>query len=248
MSDPAPRFFRRDGAARSLRHYRVVGLAIEQHWLDRGVWREVGTGPGTYKADPHWWLITGDTDFHEVPFEDLPAGTPYDVDPVEAARPGPPGVRAALDLARRLHHGQRDKTGAPYFEHPREVARRLTTTNEQIVGLLHDVVEDTPYTLDDLRSEGFEEIVVTAVDALTKRAGESLEASMARVLAEPSGLALRVKRADLSHNADPARLARLDAETRARLLDKYARSAELLGTTVPAVLTEFGVEGAPEPA
>lgn len=248
MADPAPRFFRRDGAARSVQHYRVVGLSTEQHWLDRGIWREVGTGPGTYRADPHWWRITGDTDFHEIPFGDLPAGTPYDVDPAEAARPGPPGVRAALDLARRLHDGQRDKTGAPYSEHPLEVARRLTTTNEQIVGLLHDVVEDTPCTLDDLRAAGFEGIVVTAVDAVTKRAGESLEASMARVVAEPSGLALRVKRADLSHNADPARLAQLDAGTRARLREKYARSAALLGTTIPAILVEFGVEGSPDRA
>ncbi|MGU3411721.1 HD domain-containing protein [Microbacterium sp. M1A1_1b] len=155
-----------------------------------------------------------------------------------------------VELARRLattaHDGQVDKSGRPYVEHPVAVAERLSTDDERVVALLHDVVEDTDVTLADLRTAGFTVEQVLAVDALTKRRGETLEQSMARVRADDSGIALRVKRADLSHNADPARLALVeDDATRARLQDKYERSAVLLGTTLPAVLAEFGVASPP---
>ncbi|RJT89026.1 HD domain-containing protein [Cryobacterium melibiosiphilum] len=143
---------------------------------------------------------------------------------------------AAVNLARSAHAGQRDKLGVSYICHPLAVMRRVTTDDEKIVAVLHDVVEDTAVTLDYLRTLGFEEHVVTAVDAITKRAGEPLAESMARVAADP--LALIVKRADISHNADPARQAKLTDAARARLTEKYENSARLLGTTLAAILEE----------
>ncbi len=149
-------------------------------------------------------------------------------------------VALARDVATRAHEGQTDKVGRPYIEHPAAVASRLTTVDEQVVGWLHDVVEDTDITLAELRSMGFTEEQVLAVDAVTKRRGEPLTDSIARVMADP--LAPRVKRADVSHNADPYRLARVsDEATRARLRGKYERTAGLLGTTLADILTEFGV-------
>ncbi|GAA1492714.1 HD domain-containing protein [Curtobacterium herbarum] len=154
-------------------------------------------------------------------------------------------VTLARDVATRAHAGQVDKAGRPYIEHPTAVAGRLSTEDEQVVGFLHDVVEDTGGTLAQLRSAGFSVEQVLAVDAVTKRRGETLEQSIARVVDDPSGVALRVKRADVSHNADPARLSALGAlhgdATRTRLQEKYERTAVLLGTTLPAVLAEFGV-------
>jgi len=151
-------------------------------------------------------------------------------------------VALARDVAVRAHAGQVDKAGRPYIEHPTTVAGRLSTVDEQVVAFLHDVVEDTDVTLAELRSAGFTVEQVLAVDAVTKRRGETLEQSIARVLSESSGVALRVKRADVSHNADPARLGALgEADTRARLREKYERTALLLGTTLPAILAEFGV-------
>jgi (p)ppGpp synthase/HD superfamily hydrolase len=151
-------------------------------------------------------------------------------------------VALARDVATRAHAGQVDKAGRPYIEHPTAVAGRLRTVDEQVVGFLHDVVEDTGVTLARLRSAGFTVEQVLSVDAVTKRRGETLEQSIARVVGDPSGVALRVKRADVSHNADPVRLGALDDEaTRARLQEKYERTAVLLGTTLPAVLAEFGV-------
>lgn len=151
-------------------------------------------------------------------------------------------VRLAHEVATRAHAGQVDKVGRPYIEHPTAVAVRLTTDDEQVVGFLHDVVEDTAITLAELRAMGFTVDQVLAVDAVTKRRGETLEQSIARVVADPSGIALRVKRADVSHNGDPARLAMVsDEDTRARLQQKYERTAALLGTTLDDVLDEFGV-------
>ncbi|WIB61909.1 HD domain-containing protein [Curtobacterium sp. MCLR17_007] len=145
----------------------------------------------------------------------------------------------ARDVATRAHAQQVDQAGRPYIEHPAAVAARLTTQDEQVVGWLHDVVEDTDTTLAELRSMGFTVEQVMAVDAMTKRRGETLADSMARVLADP--IAPRVKRADVSHNADPARLATIpDQATRTRLHDKYERTAVLLGTTLGDVLDEFG--------
>lgn len=87
---------------------------------------------------------------------------------------------------------------------------------------------------------GFTAEQVLAVDAMTKRRGETLTDSMARVMADP--IAPRVKRADVSHNADPGRLALVsDDATRARLQAKYERTAGLLGTTLSGILAEFGV-------
>lgn len=125
-------------------------------------------------------------------------------------------VRLAHEVATRAHAGQVDKVGRPYIEHPTAVAERLATDDEQVVGFLHDVVEDTGVTLAELRAKGFTPRQVSAVDAMTKRRGETLAESMARVMADP--VAPRVKRADVSHNADPARLALVsDEATRGNL-------------------------------
>lgn len=123
-------------------------------------------------------------------------------------------------LARTAHQGQVDKAGRAYITHPERVAARVRGDQEaEAAAWLHDVVEDTGYGLDDLRAKGFPESVVLAVDAVTKRAGESKDAYYARVASNP--LAVKVKLADLDDNSDPARLALLDEATRERLIAKY---------------------------
>nr|WP_100345029.1 bifunctional (p)ppGpp synthetase/guanosine-3',5'-bis(diphosphate) 3'-pyrophosphohydrolase [Compostimonas suwonensis] len=138
-----------------------------------------------------------------------------------------------MAIATRSHEGQRDKSGAAYIGHPLRVMAAVDGHDAKVVAVLHDVVEDSGVSLDDLRAEGFSETIVAAVDALTKRPGEPLEASMARVVADP--LAARVKLADVADNSDAQRLAALPPETRARLLAKYRRTLELLtGAEQPA--------------
>jgi (p)ppGpp synthase/HD superfamily hydrolase len=157
---------------------------------------------------------------------------PSDVDAESGGGAG--SLEAAIALAHAAHAGQVDKLGRDYIQHPLGVMDLVSTVLEKTVAVLHDVVEDSAVTLDDLRSQGFDETVVRAVDALTKRAGEPLAESMARVAADP--LATIVKHADLTHNADPVRQAALPAEMRERLMTKYEESARLLGTTLATLL------------
>lgn len=111
----------------------------------------------------------------------------------------------AILLAARSHRGQVDKAGAPYILHPLRVMMRCATPEAMMAAVLHDVVEDTAVTLDELRRQGFPEAVVRAVGLLTKQEGESYEAFIARVRTD--AIASAVKIADLEDNMDVRRLA-----------------------------------------
>lgn len=114
-------------------------------------------------------------------------------------------VRQAERLATVAHHGQLDKGGNPYILHPQEVARGTTCEIDRTVAWLHDVVEDTCITLDDLSKFGFPDEVVVAVDAITRREGESRGDYMHRLI--KNEVAIRVKLLDIRHNMDLSRLA-----------------------------------------
>ncbi|MFH8702477.1 HD domain-containing protein [Streptomyces rubrogriseus] len=152
--------------------------------------------------------------------------------PRESGPPAPPLSLAEVEAtARAAHAGQTDKAGRPYAEHLRAVAegvRRRGGDDEQIAAAwLHDAVEDDALTEGWLAEAPLSRRTKDIVLALTKRAGEPAEAYAERILATPG--ARLVKEADLAHNADPARLAVLDAATRTRLTEKYTRMRALLG-------------------
>ncbi|HEX8453968.1 MAG TPA: HD domain-containing protein [Longimicrobium sp.] len=136
-------------------------------------------------------------------------------------------LERAIAIAAEAHMGQVDKAGAPYILHPMRVMLRVETPVERIAAVLHDVVEDTAWTLEGLATEGFAPEVVAAVDALTRREGESYEAFVARAGADP--VARVVKLADLAENMDLGRIASPTAPDIARL-DRYRRAvAQLTG-------------------
>lgn len=112
-------------------------------------------------------------------------------------------LEEAIRICVEAHRGQVDRAGAPYSLHPLRMMFRVQTESEKIVALLHDVVEDTDWTLDALREAGFPAEVVDAVDALTRREEESYEEFVRRAGADP--LARRVKVADLEDNMDVRR-------------------------------------------
>ncbi len=133
----------------------------------------------------------------------------------------PVDVLRAAEVARGHHRWQTDKAGKPYFDaHVADVHRRVSgrSTAVQAVALLHDVLEDTGCTEDELRRE-FPGHVVDAVVALTQRPDEPLDQYHRRVRADP--LALEVKLADIASNTAPARLADLNEPTRERLTATY---------------------------
>jgi (p)ppGpp synthase/HD superfamily hydrolase len=134
----------------------------------------------------------------------------------------------ALRLAVNAHAGQVDRAGAPYILHVLQVlAGCRPDLDAMTVAALHDVVEDSPCTLDDLRLEGFPPKIVEAVDALTRRDGETYEDFIERAAAVP--LARKVKLADLQHNMDVSRLPHVGPGEAARL-ERYRTAWTRLGS------------------
>ena len=112
-------------------------------------------------------------------------------------------LEEAIGIAVQAHRGQKDRAGAPYILHPLRMMFRVQTDAERMAAVLHDVVEDTDWTLDALRERGFPDEVVDAVDHLTRREGESYDEFVTRAAAHP--VARRVKLADLEDNMDVRR-------------------------------------------
>ena len=84
-------------------------------------------------------------------------------------------LERAIIIAAEAHAGVRDKAGAPYILHPLRMMLGLSSPDERIVAVLHDVCEDCPgWTFDRLRDEGFSDKIIAALDAVTKREGEDL--------------------------------------------------------------------------
>jgi (p)ppGpp synthase/HD superfamily hydrolase len=135
------------------------------------------------------------------------------------------GLEKAIAVAAAAHAGQVDKAGEPYILHPIRVMLRLHGDDARIAGVLHDVVEDTEWTLDGLSEAGFSDVVVDAVESVTRREHETYEAFIARASKNPIGR--RVKIADLEDNLDLDRIPNPTAEDHARI-EKYRRALEQL--------------------
>ena len=131
----------------------------------------------------------------------------------------------AIELAKQHHEGQTDKAGKPYIEHPLRVMNQVESEEEKIVAVLHDIVEDTDISLDDLRNEGFSKEVVDAVECLTKQDGENYDSYIERISFNP--LAVKIKLADLEDNRDLTRLPEVTDKDLERV-EKYDKALEKL--------------------
>lgn len=134
-------------------------------------------------------------------------------------------LERAIAIAATAHEGQVDKGANPYILHPLKVMLRVTTLEERIVAVLHDVVEDCGISIDDLRKEGFSEVILTAIESVTKVPGESYEAFVERAAQNPIGRV--VKLADLEENSDLSRIAQPSWEDLERI-EKYRRAIGVL--------------------
>ena len=134
-------------------------------------------------------------------------------------------VEDAVSIAARAHTGQKDKAGAPYLLHPLRMMLRMETEAAMMAAVLHDVVEDTEWTLERLREAGFSEEVLEAVDCLTHREGESYEEFVERVRTNP--IARQVKLADLEDNMNVRRINQLGPKELERM-EKYHRAWRVL--------------------
>lgn len=136
-------------------------------------------------------------------------------------------IDIALAIARKAHAGQVDKAGIDYIQHPLYVASQVKTEQEKAVALLHDVLEDSDITAADLLAYGLSNEVVTAVQTLTKKKGQSYQDYLEKV--KSNDLARVVKLADLKHNSDLSRLKSVSDTDRERV-KKYKNAIRYLST------------------
>jgi len=113
-------------------------------------------------------------------------------------------LEKAISIAVNAHKGQVDKGGNPYILHPLSVMMNVHTIEEKIVAVLHDLIEDTDWTFDRLRSEGFPEDIISGIDGVTRRENESRKDFIKRASENP--LSKSVKREDLKQNLDLTRI------------------------------------------
>jgi hypothetical protein len=145
-------------------------------------------------------------------------------------------LNRAIEIATKAHDGATDKYGAPYINHVKRVMNMGQTDNEKIVGVLHDVIEDTHWTFEDLEKEGFSKEVIDALKCVTKTSeDEDYEEFITRVKINP--LAVKVKLNDLTDNLDIKRMP-VVLESDLKRLNKYLRAYNELRTYYTAVINK----------
>ena len=136
-------------------------------------------------------------------------------------------LERAITIAAEAHAGQKDRAGAPYILHPIRLMIQMDSENVMMAAVLHDVVENSVWTLDDLRKEGYSNEVLNAVDSLTHRDKEREDYWDYIKRAGSDPIALKVKLADLLDNLNPNRLNKVTEKDEKRF-DRYRKAQEML--------------------
>ena len=134
-------------------------------------------------------------------------------------------TRKAMTLCYEAHKDAFDKSGVPYVFHPFHLAEQMVTEDTTVVALLHDVVEDTDYTIEDLTTMGFSKTVTDAIRLMTHDKTVDYMDYVRAIKENP--VARAVKLADLKHNSDTTRLEIVDEKAKKRV-EKYAKAIALL--------------------
>lgn len=134
-------------------------------------------------------------------------------------------IESAISVALQAHKGQLDKGGHPYILHPLAVMNRVESMEEKIVAVLHDVIEDSEVTLEELRGLGFSEEILTAIQLLTRSTEDSYEEFIEKTTTNRT--ARNVKIADIKENMNISRIMNPTEEDYSRL-EKYRKALERL--------------------
>ena len=113
-------------------------------------------------------------------------------------------IKKAMKIAFDVHKDQIDKGGYPYIAHPLHLAEQMATEDGVIVALLHDVIEDGNISLEYLKSEGFSDDVIKAIDILTRKKGQIYSEYILEISKFPLAKSVKIK--DLVHNLDESRI------------------------------------------
>jgi len=134
-------------------------------------------------------------------------------------------LEKAILIAVNAHSGQEDKAGAPYILHPIRLMMQMQTETDRIIAILHDVPEDSDYTIEKLTAEGFDEEILNALECLCKRENEPYEAYIQRL--KPNPIARKIKLADLQDNMNILRMNKLTEVDLNRIKKYHAAWLEL---------------------
>lgn len=135
-------------------------------------------------------------------------------------------LNKAIAIAAMAHDGQFDRAGKPYILHPLSVMFRMDTDEERIVAVLHDTIEDTNITIDELREEGYSEEVIAALELLSKESDEVPYMPFIEKI-KTNALATKVKKADIQENMREDRAPIVSESDRARMA-KYQKAKDYL--------------------
>ncbi len=130
-------------------------------------------------------------------------------------------LTTAIKIACDVHANQKDKAGEPYILHPLRLMQRIKDKNTMIVAVLHDVIEDSQLDLDVIESQGFDESIIKAVDAITRKKNEAYKDFIERL--SFNDMAVKVKIEDLKDNLDLTRLKTIDDKALERI-KKYHKA------------------------
>ncbi|MDE5714924.1 MAG: hypothetical protein K2I42_02210 [Anaeroplasmataceae bacterium] len=134
-------------------------------------------------------------------------------------------TKLALKICFELHKDQMDKGNSPFVFHPFHLAEQMPDEDSCVVALLHDVIEDTACTLEDLKNFGFNSRVIKAIELITYKKGTDYFAYISSI--KTNFLATLVKVADLQHNMDASRLDQVTLKDEKRI-EKYKQALQLL--------------------
>lgn len=134
-------------------------------------------------------------------------------------------TKKAMKLCFQAHKEQTDKSGIPYVFHPIHLAEQMQDEDTTVVALLHDVIEDTSYSIEDLKNMGFNQRVLDAITLMTHAEGVAYMDYVAKIKENP--IAKAVKLADLAHNSDITRMDVVDEKAISRI-EKYAQAIHFL--------------------
>lgn len=134
-------------------------------------------------------------------------------------------IEKALDISLKAHAGQTDKAGAVYVLHPLRIMMQMDSPEEKIIAALHDVLEDSHFTAEFLRQQGFPENILSVLDILSRKPGVKYEDYIQRIKQNPT--ATKIKIADLKDNMDISRLKDI-TEKDLKRLKKYQSAFKIL--------------------
>lgn len=135
-------------------------------------------------------------------------------------------IYKCLEIVTKLFEGKTDKSGIPYVVHLLKVYAGVSDYKEKCCALLHDVVEDTDVTFNDLKEVGFDDEIIEILTILTKNKGEDYKKYIDRIISSGNIHALNIKLADLTHNMDITRIKNPTVNDYERINKRYLPARE----------------------